>query len=71
MGIEGFHPVIKPYLTPVALSEYKGKTIAVDASAWLHRGIFSCAPDLFKKNLYWELNQTDPPYVVYCMKMVS
>lgn len=71
MGIEGFHPIIKPYLRPTDLTEFRGKKLAVDASAWLHRGIFSSAADIFRGNLWWNERGVDPPYVDFCLKMAT
>lgn len=38
MGISGLLPFVKDATTDVDLKQYSGKRIAVDASAWLHRG---------------------------------
>lgn len=37
MGIDGLHPVLKPYLTQVHVSAYSGQRVGCDASSWLHR----------------------------------
>ena len=43
MGIQGLHAWVKPISQPISLTELKGRTIAVDVSGWLHRGLFACA----------------------------
>ena len=46
MGISGLLPLLKSVQKPTHLSELAGKTIAVDAYVWLHRGAYSCATEL-------------------------
>ena len=48
MGIQGLLPFLKKCTRPANLSEFKGKTVAVDAYCWLHKGAFSCADKLVK-----------------------
>ena len=43
MGIPQLLPFVKSIAQPVHLSELSGKTVAIDISGWLHRGLFSCA----------------------------
>lgn len=46
MGISGLIPFLKPIHRHVTLDAYRGKTVAIDAYCWLHRGAFGCAFDL-------------------------
>lgn len=46
MGVTGLLQTFKEIQRPTLLSEYKGKTLAVDTYGWLHRGLISCAQDL-------------------------
>ncbi|KDR79971.1 hypothetical protein GALMADRAFT_62406 [Galerina marginata CBS 339.88] len=46
MGISGLLPALKSIQVTRHLSEYSGKTIAVDAYVWLHKGVYSCATDI-------------------------
>lgn len=46
MGISGLLPALKSIQTVKHLSEFSGKTVAIDAYAWLHRGVYSCATEL-------------------------
>lgn len=46
MGVTGLLPQLKDIQESVSLTDYKGKTLAVDAYGWLHRGLISCAQDL-------------------------
>lgn len=46
MGISGLLPILKPIHKNKHLSEFSGKTIAVDAYGWLHKGVYACAPEV-------------------------
>ncbi|GAA6064700.1 hypothetical protein JCM10212_000117 [Sporobolomyces blumeae] len=46
MGISGLLPLLKEITVPRHVSEFKGKTLAVDAYVWLHRGAYGCAEEL-------------------------
>ncbi|KAJ8462326.1 hypothetical protein ONZ45_g17974 [Pleurotus djamor] len=46
MGISGLLPLLKSIQVRRHLSDFTGKTVAVDAYVWLHRGVFSCATEL-------------------------
>lgn len=46
MGIQGLIPFLDKASTPTNVSEFFGKTVAVDAYCWLHKGAFSCADKL-------------------------
>lgn len=46
MGIGGLLPLLKSIQVQQHLSEFSGKTVAVDAYVWLHRGVFTCATEL-------------------------
>ena len=46
MGISGLLPLLKPIHKNKNLSEFSGKTIAVDAYVWLHKGVYACAPEV-------------------------
>ncbi|GMG21589.1 unnamed protein product [Ambrosiozyma monospora] len=63
MGITGLLPILKPIQNPVSLEEYRGKTLAVDTYAWLHKGVFSCSMQL-------ALNQPTQAYINYIMKKI-
>lgn len=43
MGISGLLPALKSIQCPTDLSKYKGKTLAVDTYAWLHKAAFGCS----------------------------
>ncbi|KAL7416292.1 PIN domain-like protein [Mrakia frigida] len=67
MGIQGLIPVsvilLKPAHTWKDISDYSGKTLAVDAYVWLHKGAFSCAEELVR-------GKQSPKLVNYCMHRV-
>jgi len=46
MGISGLLPLLKPIHKNKHLSEFAGKTVAVDAYVWLHKGVYACAPEV-------------------------
>lgn len=46
MGVSGLLPVLKSIQEPTTLERYRGKTLAIDTYAWLHKASFSCAEDL-------------------------
>ncbi|CZR64199.1 related to 5`-3` exonuclease [Phialocephala subalpina] len=46
MGINGLLPLLKSIQKQCSLKKFEGKTLAVDAYGWLHRGTVSCAIDL-------------------------
>ena len=49
MGIDGLLVQLKPVLRTHHISEFEGKTVAVDAMSWLYRGCYSCAYEICKK----------------------
>ncbi|EAU89661.2 exodeoxyribonuclease 1 [Coprinopsis cinerea okayama7 len=63
MGITGLLPALKPIQNTKTLAELSGKTIAVDAYVWLHKGVYSCATDL-------ALGKSTTRYVNYAMDRV-
>lgn len=47
MGIQGLLKQLEPLAEPIDVGlVYRGKTVAVDTSVWLHKGAYGCAPDL-------------------------
>ena len=46
MGVQGLLPFVSSASTEVSLEDYRGQTLACDASVWLHRGAISCAREL-------------------------
>jgi exonuclease-1 len=46
MGISGLLPLLKSIQQQKHLSELSGKTLAVDAYVWLHKGAYGCAVEL-------------------------
>ncbi|KAL1131334.1 hypothetical protein AAG570_010952 [Ranatra chinensis] len=64
MGIQGLLPFVEKSTRKVNVSEFSGCTVAVDAYCWLHKGAFSCAEKLARK-------EDTVQYVVYCMKYIN
>ena len=53
MGIQGLLQLLRPITDNTHIKTYAGKTVAVDAYCWLHRGAYQCARELgklFEKN---------------------
>jgi exonuclease-1 len=46
MGIGGLLSLLQPAAVCVHVQAYKGRRVAVDAYAWLHKGAYACAMDL-------------------------
>jgi len=46
MGVSGLLPALRSIQTPISLEKYKGKRLAIDTYAWLHKGVFSCSLQL-------------------------
>mmetsp|Transcript_32401 Transcript_32401/g.103656 ORF Transcript_32401/g.103656 Transcript_32401/m.103656 type:complete len:289 (-) Transcript_32401:841-1707(-) len=46
MGVQGLLPFVSSASTEVSLEDFRGLTLACDASVWLHRGAISCAREL-------------------------
>lgn len=46
MGVQGLLPVLKSIQEPTTLERFRGKTLAIDTYAWLHKASFTCAEDL-------------------------
>lgn len=46
MGVSGLFGLVKSVHQQVHISEYAGKTVAVDGNIWLYKGAFACALDL-------------------------
>lgn len=48
MGITGLLPLLRSVTRRVHLEQFSGRSVAVDAYSWLHKGIYgSCAVDHF------------------------
>jgi exonuclease 1 len=46
MGIQGLLKLLGDISDRKHVSAYRGKTVAVDASCWLHRAAYSCSREL-------------------------
>lgn len=64
MGIQGLLPLIQPAIETRHISYFRGKRLAIDGYAWLHKGMYSCCEDLAmgKENYSW---------IKYCLKYVD
>ncbi|GAA5970771.1 hypothetical protein JCM11641_004449 [Rhodosporidiobolus odoratus] len=63
MGIGGLLPLLKEIQKPCHVRDWAGKTVAIDAYVWLHRGAYGCAEDL-------ALGKQTVKYVNYAMHRV-
>eukprot|EP00466_Bigelowiella_natans_P003631 jgi/Bigna1/87753/estExt_fgenesh1_pg.C_230201 len=64
MGINGLLPLLKPVSERIHIKRFKGETVAVDASCWLHRGAYVCATELC-------LGIPTAKYAEWCMKRIN
>eukprot|EP00826_Nyctotherus_ovalis_P056587 TRINITY_DN7670_c0_g1_i3.p2 TRINITY_DN7670_c0_g1~~TRINITY_DN7670_c0_g1_i3.p2 ORF type:complete len:197 (+),score=67.96 TRINITY_DN7670_c0_g1_i3:129-719(+) len=64
MGIKNLLLLLKAITVKSKISSFSGKTAAIDASAWIYKGIYSCV---------WELARDVPThgYLNYTIKMVN
>lgn len=64
MGIKNLLLLLKAITVKSKISSFSGKTAAIDASAWIYKGIYSCV---------WELARDIPThgYLNYTIKMVN
>jgi len=64
MGIKNLLKLLKAVTVKAKITNFSGKTAAIDASAWLYKGIYSCS---------WELATKVPThgYLSYPLKMVD
>lgn len=46
MGVSGLLPALKSIQSETTLEKYRGKCLAIDTYAWLHKASFCCAEDL-------------------------
>ena len=46
MGITGLLKLLEPASNSIHVKQYKGKSIAIDAYCWLHRGAYTCSREL-------------------------
>ena len=67
MGIQGLHASLRSHARAVHISSFAGKRVAVDASGWLHKSVYTCALDLGTDARPW--GDGVPPYVQYCCRL--
>ncbi|KAF9485121.1 PIN domain-like protein [Pholiota conissans] len=63
MGINGLLPALRSIQKTRRFEDYSGKTVAVDAYVWLHKGVYGCATEL-------ALGKPTHKYVMYAMERV-
>lgn len=64
MGIPGLLEHLKSVIARSHISAFSGKSAAVDAHCWLHRGAFACSKDLV-------LGNPTEKYITFFMSMVN
>ena len=45
MGVKGLLPCLQGIANAQSIGSYKGTRVAIDASGWLHKGLYSIAED--------------------------
>ncbi len=53
MGIKDLLKLLSPAIQDSHLSHFSGKSVAIDASSWLHKALFASAEDLIDNN-FWD-----------------
>ena len=61
MGVSGLFPLLKSIQRQSELKKYAGKTLAVDAYGWLHRGTVACASELAQGKDSRKYVASEPP----------
>ena len=64
MGIPGLLQLLKPVTVPVSIKALAGKTVAIDAYSWLHKGAYGCPMELVE-------GRDTNVYIKYCMKRLG
>ncbi|GME66787.1 unnamed protein product [[Candida] boidinii] len=64
MGITGLLPTLKTIQENTTLERYRGKTLAIDSYAWLHRSVFACSQDIV-------LGKPTQTYIKYFVKKIQ
>ncbi|OWB70682.1 deoxyribonuclease activity protein [[Candida] boidinii] len=64
MGIAGLLPTLKTIQDNTTLERYRGKTLAIDSYAWLHRSVFACSQDIV-------LGKPTQAYIKYFVKKIQ
>lgn len=64
MGINNLLQSIKPVLVPSHISQFKGKRVAVDGYAWIHKATYGCCVELCQ-------GQKTTQWMEYCMTYID
>lgn len=64
MGITNLLQSVKPVLVSSHLSQFRGKSVAVDGYAWIHKATYGCCVELC-------LGQKTTQWIDYCMTYVD
>ena len=64
MGVQGLLTQVRSCVQRVSLSDFSERTLAVDASGWLHRGALVCAHELL-------LGEPTDQYLAYPLRMLD
>ena len=64
MGIQGLLQLVKPLIQPYHVKQLKGRRVAVDGYAWLHKAVYGCCVEL--------CNGTESHlWITYCLNLVD
>jgi len=64
MGITGLLQLLAPVTQPAHVQVLRGKRVAVDTYAWIHRGVYACAMELAQ-------GTATNVFVDFCMRRVA
>eukprot|EP00934_Nitzschia_sp_Nitz4_P003226 Nitzschia sp. Nitz4//scaffold193_size40683//17234//20681//NITZ4_007499-RA/size40683-processed-gene-0.12-mRNA-1//1//CDS//3329540279//3216//frame0 len=68
MGIQGLHKGLSFATRKTSLQDFRGKTLAIDASSWLHRSVYSVAEKYVES---MEQGRVDPQCVQASARYIS
>ena len=64
MGVQGLLKFVKSVTSDAHIGDYRGRTVAVDASSWLHRGARACAGELVR-------GEPTAAYLTFTLRMLG
>ena len=71
MGIQGLLVALKPYTESGNIRDYAGSAIAVDASSWLHKSVYSIADHYVEQCVERAPNHPDQRCIQVAAKYVT
>ena len=64
MGVQGLLPLLKTHVIASHISKFRGRRVAVDGYAWLHKATYSCCVDLAR-------GTDNNSWIHYCLQFID